>query len=108
RRPARCAIPTATSTARPGAWAGRPRPRSPRGSVKKRPGSSGSRRPAASRMPKLSVAIVALNEEERLRACLESVAWADELVVVDSGRRDKPAAIAGEFPDRVLFHPWGG
>jgi glycosyltransferase involved in cell wall biosynthesis len=59
-------------------------------------------------MPKLSVAIVALNEEERLRACLESVAWADELVVVDSGSSDKTVAIAREFTDRVLFHAWEG
>jgi glycosyltransferase involved in cell wall biosynthesis len=59
-------------------------------------------------MPELSVAIIALNEEERLRACLESVAWADEIVVVDSGSSDKTVAIAREFTDRVLFHAWTG
>jgi glycosyltransferase involved in cell wall biosynthesis len=57
---------------------------------------------------RLSVAIVALNEEERIRACLESVAWADDIVVVDSGSSDKTVAIAREFTDRVLFHPWSG
>jgi glycosyltransferase involved in cell wall biosynthesis len=56
----------------------------------------------------LSVAVIALNEEERIRACLESVAWADEIVVVDSGSADKTPAIAREFTDRVLFHPWAG
>ncbi len=60
------------------------------------------------RMPSLSVAIIALNEEERIRACLESVAWADEIVVVDSGSYDKTVAIAREFTDRVLFHAWEG
>jgi glycosyltransferase involved in cell wall biosynthesis len=60
--------------------------------------------PAAS----LSVAIVVLNEEERLRACLESVVWADEIVVVDAGPSDKTVAIAREFTDRVLFRPWDG
>jgi glycosyltransferase involved in cell wall biosynthesis len=59
-------------------------------------------------MPRLSVAIIALDEAERIRACLESVAWADEIVVVDSGSSDKTVAIAREFTDRVLFHAWEG
>lgn len=59
-------------------------------------------------MPGLSVAVVVLNEEERLRACLESVVWADEIVVVDAGSSDKTVAIAREFTDRVLFRPWDG
>ena len=59
-------------------------------------------------MPSLSVAVIALNEEERIRACLESVAWADETIVVDSGSSDKTTEIAREFTDRVLFHAWTG
>ena len=59
-------------------------------------------------MARLSVTVIALNEEERIRACLESVAWADEIVVVDSGSSDKTVAIAREFTDRVLFHAWEG
>jgi glycosyltransferase involved in cell wall biosynthesis len=59
-------------------------------------------------MAELSVAVIALNEEERIRACLESVGWADEIVVVDSGSSDKTVAIAREFTDRVLFHAWEG
>jgi glycosyltransferase involved in cell wall biosynthesis len=59
-------------------------------------------------MARLSVAVVVLNEEERLRACLESVVWADELVVVDAGSSDKTVAIAREFTDRVLFRAWDG
>jgi glycosyltransferase involved in cell wall biosynthesis len=57
-------------------------------------------------MPRVSVAVVVLNEEERLRACLESVVWAEELVVVDAGSSDKTVAIAREFTDRVLFRAW--
>lgn len=60
------------------------------------------------RVASLSVAIVVLNEEERLRACLESVVWADELVVIDAGSSDKTVAIAREFTDRVLFRAWDG
>ena len=57
---------------------------------------------------RLSVVVVTLNEEERLRACLESVAWADEIVVVDALSQDKTAQIAREFTDRVIVRPWPG
>jgi glycosyltransferase involved in cell wall biosynthesis len=59
-------------------------------------------------MASVSVAIIALNEEPRIRACLESVAWADEVVVVDSGSSDQTVAIAREFTDRVTFRTWSG
>lgn len=59
-------------------------------------------------MKRLSVCVVTLNEEERLRACLESVAWADEIVVVDAESTDKTALIAREFTDRVFVRPWPG
>jgi len=57
---------------------------------------------------RLSVVVVTLNEAERLRACLESVAWADEIVVVDAESDDKTATIAREFTDRVVVRPWPG
>lgn len=57
---------------------------------------------------RLSAVVVTLNEEERLRACLESVAWADEIVVVDAESHDKTVQIAREFTDRVLVRPWPG
>lgn len=59
-------------------------------------------------MRHLSVAIITWNEEERLRACLESVAWASEIVVVDAESSDKTVAIAREFTDRVWIRPWSG
>jgi glycosyltransferase involved in cell wall biosynthesis len=59
-------------------------------------------------MSRLSVTIVAWNEEERLRACLESVAWADEIIVVDGESTDKTVALAREFTDRVWVRPWPG
>jgi glycosyltransferase involved in cell wall biosynthesis len=58
--------------------------------------------------PRLSVVVVTLNEEDRLRACLESVAWADELIVVDAESEDKTAQIARDFTDRVIVRPWPG
>jgi glycosyltransferase involved in cell wall biosynthesis len=54
------------------------------------------------------VAVITWNEEARLRACLESVAWADEIVVVDAESADKTAQIAREFTERVFVRPWSG
>jgi glycosyltransferase involved in cell wall biosynthesis len=59
-------------------------------------------------MTRLSVTIVAWNEEERLRACLESVTWSDEIVVIDGESTDKTVALAREFTERVWVRPWPG
>jgi glycosyltransferase involved in cell wall biosynthesis len=56
----------------------------------------------------LSVVVVTLNEEERIRECLDSVAWADEVIVVDAESQDKTAAIAREATDHVIVRPWPG
>jgi len=58
--------------------------------------------------PRLSVTVITFNEEARLRGCLDSVAWADEIVVVDAGSTDRTVAIARDFTDRVLARPWPG
>lgn len=58
--------------------------------------------------PRLSVVIVTRNEEERIRACLEAVAWADEVIVVDAESEDKTASIARELTDHVIVRPWPG
>lgn len=56
----------------------------------------------------LSVTIITLNEEENIRACLESVRWADEIVVCDSGSQDKTLEICREYTDRVYVDAWRG
>jgi glycosyltransferase involved in cell wall biosynthesis len=58
--------------------------------------------------PRISVVVVTLNEEERLRACLESAAWAGEIIVVDAESADKTVQVAREFTDRVFVRPWPG
>lgn len=58
--------------------------------------------------PFLSVCVITGNEEENIRRCLGSVAWADEIVVVDSFSRDRTVEIAREFTDRVFQHRWMG
>jgi len=57
---------------------------------------------------RLSAVVIAWNEEARLRDCLLSLAWADEIVVVDAESTDKTASIAREFTDQVFVRPWPG
>lgn len=59
-------------------------------------------------MHKLSVILITKNEAGNIRACLESVAWADEIIVVDSGSSDATVAIAREFTSQVHVHDWPG
>ncbi len=59
-------------------------------------------------MPKLSVTVITKNEAADLAAALESVRWADEIVVVDSESTDATVEIARRFTDRVVVQPWQG
>lgn len=59
-------------------------------------------------MEKLSVTIITLNEERNIRDALESVKWADEIVVVDSGSTDRTVDICKEYTDRVFYNQWPG
>ncbi len=56
----------------------------------------------------ISVCITAGNEEKNIRRCLESVTWADEIVVVDSFSTDRTPEICREFTDLVYEHKWLG
>jgi glycosyltransferase involved in cell wall biosynthesis len=56
----------------------------------------------------LSVAIITLNEEANLPRTLASVAWADEIVVVDSGSTDDTRAIAHSYGARFITEAWRG
>lgn len=60
-----------------------------------------------SRQP-LSVAIITLNAVSQLAACLESVRFAEEIVVVDSGSRDGTQALAEQYGARVIQQEWLG
>lgn len=59
-------------------------------------------------MDRLSVVVITLNEERKLRRCLEPVKWADEIIVVDSFSTDRTVDIAREYTDRVYRNPWKG
>ena len=56
----------------------------------------------------LSVIIIAKNEEANIRRCLESVQWADQIVVLDSGSVDNTFDIAKEFTPEVFKTDWKG
>lgn len=57
---------------------------------------------------RVSVCIITFNEEDRIRDCLESVIWADEIIVVDSYSVDRTVEICKEYTDKVFLHKWSG
>jgi len=59
-------------------------------------------------MPRVSVFIIALNQEANIGPCLESAAFADEIVVVDTGSTDRTVELARAYTNRVLESPWLG
>ncbi len=59
-------------------------------------------------MEKISVVIIAGEEEANIAECLESVKWADEIVVVNSESKDRTVEIARKFTDRVVTKKWEG
>jgi (heptosyl)LPS beta-1,4-glucosyltransferase len=59
-------------------------------------------------VPKLSVTVITKNESNDIGDALKSVAWADELVVVDSMSTDDTVAVARQFTDRVIVREWPG
>lgn len=60
-------------------------------------------------MASLSVIVITKNEAANIRDCLASVAWADEIVVVDSNSTDETVAIAREMGAKVYVHAdWPG
>ena len=54
----------------------------------------------------LSVFLIVKNEEKNIARCLGSVAWADEIVVVDSGSTDQTVEICRRFTDNVHERPF--
>ncbi len=57
---------------------------------------------------KLSAILITKNEEANLERCLQSVAWVDEIIVVDSESTDNTVEIAKSFKAKVFDPEWKG
>jgi (heptosyl)LPS beta-1,4-glucosyltransferase len=57
---------------------------------------------------RISAVVISLNEGKNIAACLESLRWVDEIVVVDSGSSDGTQEIARRHTDKVFNVPWKG
>jgi hypothetical protein len=56
----------------------------------------------------VSACVIVRDEEERIGACLESLAFCEEIVVVDGGSRDRTREIAARAGAKVVENPWPG
>ena len=56
----------------------------------------------------ISVTIICKDEERNIAECLESVKWADEIIVVDAFSDDLTASIARKYTDKVFLKKWDG
>ncbi len=56
-------------------------------------------------MTSISASIIAHNEEKNIGACLESLAWVNEIILVDCESTDKTAEIAARYPVKMFSRP---
>jgi glycosyltransferase involved in cell wall biosynthesis len=56
----------------------------------------------------ISAVIITYNEEKNILAALESVSWADEILVIDANSTDRTAQIAAENGAKVIVRVWPG
>jgi (heptosyl)LPS beta-1,4-glucosyltransferase len=58
--------------------------------------------------PPVSVIICCANSEDTLEAACRSVSWADEILIVDSGSKDRTPEIAQRYATNYVQEPWRG
>jgi glycosyltransferase involved in cell wall biosynthesis len=56
----------------------------------------------------LSVIIITKNESAHIGGCLQSVAWADEIIVLDSGSQDDTVDLCRSYTDKIYSTDWQG
>jgi glycosyltransferase involved in cell wall biosynthesis len=59
-------------------------------------------------MSTLSVCVVTKNEAHNIVACLGSVAWANEIIIIDSQSTDNTVELCKQFTEKVFISPWLG
>src|SRR5215470_12978871 len=57
---------------------------------------------------KITATVITFNEERNIEEALQSLAWADEIVVIDSRSADSTVSIARRFTDRIYVRDWPG
>lgn len=57
---------------------------------------------------KISAILIVKNEEKNIEVCLESVKWADEIIIVDAHSTDKTVDIARKFTNKIILQEWLG
>jgi len=58
--------------------------------------------------PRISATVITKNEEGNIADCLETLSWADEIVVLDSESTDRTVEIAKKYTDKVFVETWKG
>ena len=58
--------------------------------------------------PTLSVIIITLNSAQFIEKCLKSVAWADEIIILDSGSTDETVTLCRQYTPHVFQTDWPG
>ncbi len=56
----------------------------------------------------ISAIIITKDEEKDIKACLESLKWVDEIIIVDCFSTDKTAYIARQYTDKIFIREWPG
>ncbi len=59
-------------------------------------------------MQPISATLITFNEERNIAEALQSLSWADEIIVVDCGSRDATLEICRRFTDKILHRDWTG
>ena len=59
-------------------------------------------------MSKISAIVITFNEERNIERCLESLRWADELIVVDSFSIDRTVDLARKYTNNIIQHVYDG
>jgi glycosyltransferase involved in cell wall biosynthesis len=63
---------------------------------------------AASPMESIAAIVITKDEERNIAACLESLKWVDELIVVDAESSDRTVELAKSYTPKVFVRPWPG
>ena len=57
---------------------------------------------------RISAVLVCCDEEENVERCLQSLTWADEIVVVDSFSQDRTVELCKKYTNRIFQREWSG